>query len=343
MKLIHLNFALMGLLAIIFFSACEKEEIKKNEGPQCPEKPVGGRFDKIPFKWDYKFSSVSEDDIFIGDQYISVENRYMITPAPLYIGAAFSENDFAQSFKSEITAPRHSQDVIFDFTKPFTGTIDKESGSTGYKVLLADALESRQYKEYIKNRLSPFDIKMTEVYTNSDIEKAFPANKGVLGELLSKEVKRNSQKAGIKSKLTGVITNRSFTTYMDIPIYGFFKDKKMNEDPQNPVFLRSITYGKAAFFVIESPYSYREVEGAIFSKLSLNDAIDKGVEVLKNSTITLFIVSGSLQIAKVYNSCQDLDDFLKSPFNEHLYGYPIYCHGVYTRDNTFFERSKLKN
>lgn len=63
------------------------------------------------------------------------------------------------------------------------------------------------------------------------------------------------------------------------------------------------------------------------SKLSLNDAIDKGAEVLKNSTITLFIVSGSLQIAKVYNSCQDLDDFLKSPFNEHLYGYPYILSG----------------
>lgn len=168
MKLVPLNFVLMGLLAIIFFAACEKEEIKKSEEFQYPEKPVGGRFDKIPFKWDYKFSSVSEDDIFIGDRYISVENRYMITPAPLYIGAAFSENDFAQFFKPEITAPRNSLDVIFDFTKPFTGTIDKESGSTGYKELLADALESRQYKEYIKNRFSPFGIKITEVYTKDN-------------------------------------------------------------------------------------------------------------------------------------------------------------------------------
>lgn len=336
MKLIHLNFTLIGLLAIIFFSACEKEEIQQREEPQYPEKPVGGRFDKTPFKWDYKLSSVSKDDIFIGDQYISVENRYMITPAPLYIGAVFGENDFAQSFKPEITAPRNPLDVIFDFTKPFTGTIDKESGSTGYKKLLAEALESRQYKEYIKNRLSPFDIKITEVYTNSDIEKAFPANNGVLGELLSKEVESKPKKAGIKSKLVGAITNRSFTTYMDTPVYGFFKDKKINESPQNPVYLRSITYGKAAFFVIESPYSYQEVEGAILSKLSLNDAIDKGVEVLKNSTITLFIISGSLQIAKVYNSFQDLDDFLKSPFNEYSYGYPIYCQGVFTKDNTLF-------
>lgn len=53
---------------------------------------------------------------------------------------------------------------------------------------------------------------------------------------------------------------------MDTPIYGFFKEKKMNENSQNPVYLRSITYGKAAFFVIESPYSYQDVAGAISIK-----------------------------------------------------------------------------
>ena len=30
------------------------------------------------------------------------------------------------------------------------------------------------------------------------------------------------------------------------------------------------------------------------------------------------------------------DKFLESPFNEHLYGYTIYCQGVYTKDNTVF-------
>lgn len=110
----------------------------------------------------------------------------------------------------------------------------------------------------------------------------------------------------------------------------------MNASPENPVYIRSITYGKTAFFVIESPYSYKEVEEVILSKLSLKDSVDKGEEILKKSSITLFVVSDNLQTAKVFTRFQDFDEFLESPFNEYLYGYPIYCQGVYTKDNTVF-------
>lgn len=324
------------LFAFFFFSACEKEETN-NKGvlPTLPEEPDKGRFDETPFTWDYRFSTVSEDDLFIGDLYISVDNRYMVTPPSLYVGAAYNEKDFGISFKPEITASRNPLDVIFDFTKPFTGTIDNKHGSVGYKELLADALKSKQYKEYINNRLSPFDIKMVEVYTYEDIEKAFPYN-GSLGELLSKEAKKTSKKKSIKSRTIGVLANRSFSVYIDTPVQGFFEDKEMNGNDENPVYIRSITYGKTAYFVIESSHSYKEVGEAVKSKLSLSNIADKGTEILKNSTITLFVVSDNLQTAKVYTSLQDLDKFLETPFNEHLYGYPIYCQGVYTKDNTIF-------
>lgn len=335
MKLERLNWVFIYFLTISIFAACDKEETNNREVPQQPEEPVKGRFDEKTFEWDYQFSTVTENDLFIGDKYISVNNRYITTPPPLYIGAAYSEKDFGTSFKPEITAPKNSLDVIFDFTQPFTVTIDKESGSIGYKELLADALESKQYKAYIHNRLSPFDMKMVEVYTSEDIEKALPNNNGILGKLLSKETEKTSEKKGTtKSKSTGILVNRSFTTYMDTPVHGFFKDKAMNENTENPVYIRSITYGKVAFFVIESPYSYKEVEEAILSKLSLNDAIEKGTKVLQNSTITLFVVTDHLQTAKVYTNFEELDKFLESPFNEYSYGYPIYCQGAYTKDNT---------
>lgn len=319
----------------VFFSACEKEEINnKGVDPTPPEESDKGRFDETPFAWDYGFSTVSEDDLFIGDLYISVDNRYMVTPPPLYIGAAYSEKNFGISFKPEITASRNPLDVIFDFTKPFTGTIDSKHGSIGYKELLTDALESKQYKDYMNNRLSPFDIELVEVYTYEDIEKAFPYN-GALGELLSKEAKKTSKIKDIKSRTMGVLANRSFSVYVDISVQGFFEDKDMNENPENPVYIRSITYGKTAYFVIESQYSYKEVEEAVKSKLSLGNEA-KGAEILKNSAITLFVVSDNRQTANVYTSFQDLDKFLETPFNEHLYGYPIYCQGVYTKDNTNF-------
>lgn len=335
MKPERITLIFICLFAFVFLSACEKEETNNKGGiPTFPEEPAKGRFDETPFAWDYRFSTVSEDDLFIGDLYISVNNRYMVTPPPLYIGAAYSEKNFGISFKPEITASRNPLDVIFDFIKPFTGTIENKQGSIGYKELLADALESNEYKEYMSGRLSPFDIKLVEVYTYEDIEKAFLYNEA-LGELLSKEAKKTSKIKGIKSRTTGVLANRSFSVYADIPIQGFFEDKDMNENTENPVYIRSITYGKTAYFVIESPYSYQEVEEAVKSKLSLSNVV-KGDEILKNSTITLFIVSNNGQTANVYTSFQDLDKFLKTPFNEHLYGYPVYCQGVYTKDNTIF-------
>lgn len=93
----------------------------------------------------------------------------------------------------------------------------------------------------------------------------------------------------------------------------------MNENPENPVYIRSLTYGKTAYFVIQSTYSYKEVEEAVKSKLSLSNTVGKGVEILKNSTITLFVVSDSRQTANVYTNFQDLDKFLETPFNEHQY------------------------
>lgn len=336
MKPKRITLMFICLLALFFFSACEKEEPNHGDVPNYPEEPNKGRFDEMPFAWDYRFSTVTEDDLFIGDQYISVDNRYMVTPPPLYIGAAYSEKNFSTSFVPNMTAPRNPLDVIFDFTKPFTGTIDDETGSVGYKKLLIDALESNQYKEFINNRLSPFDVKLVEVYTYEDIEKVFYDSNGLLGELLSKEAQKMPKKKDVKSRTIGVLANRSFTTYIDIPVDGFFKNKNTNESLENPVYIRSITYGKAAFFVIESPYSYKEVEEAVLSKLSLSSDIDKGKEILKKSAITLFVVSDPLQTAKVHTGFQDLDKFLESPFNEHLYGYPIYCQGVYTKDNTIF-------
>lgn len=330
-----LMFICLFAFAFVFFSSCEKEETT-NEGvvSTLPEEPEKGRFDETPFAWDYRFSTVSEDDLFIGDLYISVSNRYMTTPPLLYIGATYSEKNFGISFRPEITASRNPLDVIFDFTKPFIGTVNRKHGSIGYNKLLVNALDSKQYKAYMNNRLSPFDMSLVEVYTYEDIKKAFPHNV-TLGKLLSEEAEKTSKIKGIKSRTMGILVNRSFSAYADIPVQRLFEDKEMNESPENPVYIRSITYGKTAYFVIESPYSYKEVEEAVKSKLSLANTV-KGAEILKKSTIILFVVADVRQTANVYTCFQVLDKFLETPFNEYSYGYPIYCQGRYTRDNTIF-------
>lgn len=198
--------------------------------------------------------------------------------------------------------------------------------------MLAESLKSKQYKEFTKNRHSPFEIRLSEVFSNQDICKAFP-NNTTLGKAISDEVKKEPLKGNSKSLLIGELRSNSFTVYMDFPPNGLFKDEKVNRN-DNSVYIRSITYGKVAYFIIENSYPYKDIESTILSKFSLHSATDKGI--LEKSEITLFAISDNLQTAKVFKTFQDLDYFINDVFTENIYGYPIYCQGVYTKDNTVF-------
>ena len=52
---------------------------------------------------------------------------------------------------------------------------------------------------------------------------------------------------------------------MDLPSSGFFKDRNNDYSSENPVFIRSISYGKIALLAIESEYSFEEVKKGIGS------------------------------------------------------------------------------
>ncbi|WP_294605755.1 hypothetical protein [uncultured Bacteroides sp.] len=320
----------LSLLLTLFCSSCSKEK----EDPLNPES-TAGRFENAPFKWDFVHPATTADDMFIGDRNISVKNWYVVTPPAFYVGAAYTEKEFKRSFKPEIAAYKKPIDVIFTFTKPFTGTLEKGSGASGYMKLLVKSLDSQEYKEYIESKHSSLGVKLVEIYSSTDLNKVFPNNDGILGENLAKVMSNGSKINDVKSRLAGELSSINFTSYMDYPANGFFQDKENDMSQDNPVYVRSISYGKAAFFVIESKYSYKEVADAVLSKLSLSN-VENTEDILKNSTITLFTVADSQQTAEVYRSFTDLDAFLNTPFTELSYGYPIFCQGAYAKDNTPF-------
>lgn len=326
----HKSICISVSLLLSLFCSCSKEK----EEPLLPESTTG-RFENTPFKWDFVHPATTEDNMFIGDRNISVNNLYVVTPPAFYIGAAYTEKEFKSSFRSEIAAYKKPIDVIFTFTKPFTGTLEKGSGSSEYRKLLVESLDSQAYKEYIENKHSLFEVKLVEIYSSTDLNKAFPNNDGILGKNLTKAMSNGSKISDVKSKLAGELSSINFTAYMDYPANGFFQDKDNDMKQDNPVYVRSISYGKAAFFVIESKYPYKEVADAVLSKLSLSN-VENTEEILKNSTITLFTVADSQQSAEVYRSFIDLDAFLNTPFTEFSYGYPIFCQGAYAKNNAPF-------
>ena len=317
---------IISFLLLLILAGCEKEEGLDNK--------TGGRFDNTPFKWDYVVTSATEGQTFIGDCCISVENRFNITPPMLYVGAAYNKKDFGVSFAPEITNARNPIDVIFNFTIPFFGTVNRDHGSTGYFSLLNEALQSTSYKTYMKNRLSPYDVRLTEIYSSQDIAKALP-NNTALSKIISDEFVKESSGKNIKSRLFGELRNKSFRVFMDYAVNGFFKDPKDNE-AENAIYIRSLTYGKVAYFAIESSYKYEDIENIILSKLGLSNYNNAVKEILEKSKITLFTISNNMQTAKVFRTFEELDIFINTAFSENNYGYPIYCEGNYAKDNSEF-------
>jgi hypothetical protein len=49
---------------------------------------------------------------------------------------------------------------------------------------------------------------------------------------------------------------------MEAPANGIFKNIHRKDSIDNPVYIRSITYGSVAYFIIESEHAYEDVFNA---------------------------------------------------------------------------------
>lgn len=355
-----------------------------------------GRFDKMPFQWDYSFSTDSLTDNFQGvviypvkeieDSLIlnrsiqsirrgttnrrgertgriingridyggrrpgtgstsSTSSSILINqPEVIYVGAAFPESEFGKNFSKELLYPRNPIDISTSFPDSYIGEITKETGGLGYKKFLKEVLRSEEYKKFIQNgSRESLDFQCSEFFSYSDIEKAFSSNVG-LAKLFSSKVQSNSVKKNIKSRLLGQLISRNFTVTMEVPARGFFKDKAHDLSSENPVYVRSISYGKIALLAIESEYSFEEVKKAVEAGIKwkiLNTGgsfSSKDTEILQKSSITLYLISDdtSGQCNQFFNSLDDIKKAFQLNYSETNFGLPIFCKGYYTKDNSLF-------
>lgn len=340
-----------------------------------------GRFDENPFVWDYTYSTDNVADtnqIFIGDlmqaglnESVSTrtktnrrsygkdikdrrssgggkdenyrnEDIFITNPIPVYLGAAFPENEFGKSFKPEILYPRNPIDVIFNFTRPFFGEVTKEHGSIGCKRLFTQALDSKEYEQFLNGGArESFEFMCTEYFSYSDIEKAFSGNAGLAG-IFSTKIKNNTKSVNVKSRLFGQLISKNFTVSMDIPVDGFFKDHSKDTVPENPVYVYSMTYGKVAFLSVESEYSFEQVKTAVeagikFKIFSAGGSMSKSdLEIISKSRITLFIVSDDDPSGHTFYTLDNIKNSFNLSYSIYNPGYPVFCQGNYTKDNSAF-------
>lgn len=384
--LIYSTFTVAGLL----LHSCSEENEQftpilneKVETRTIEESPIEGRFDSIPFQWDYSFSTDTTQENFDGmyvypvkieevDETRVTTNRPSIPggerpggsrpggtrPRPgttvktdqmlisdpniIYVGAAFPEATFAKDFADEILSPRNPIDLYTNFSDPYIGEITKETGGLGYKKFMKEVINSPEYKKFLQGGgREALDFQCTEVFSYSDIEKALSTNTG-FAKIFSAKVQTNSKKTNIKSRLFAQLTSRNFTVTMDLPVNGLFKDKAQNTSTKNPVFVRSLSYGKIALLAIESEYSFEEVKKAAEAGIKFNilsgegNYTSKDREILQKATVTICVISDETKETQYFDSFDKIKDVFKISYSEYHYGLPILCKGYYTKDHSIF-------
>jgi|GEM_PF-1466501 len=281
----------------------------------------------------------------------STSNILISDPNIIYVGAAFPESEFGKNFSKELLYPRNPIDISTSFPDSYIGEINKETGGIGYKKFLKEVLNSTEYKKFLKGGgRESLDFQCTEFFSYSDIEKAFSSNAG-LAKIFSAKVQSNSKKTNIKSRLLGQLISRNFTVTMEVPANGFFKDKAKDTSEENPVYVRSISYGKIALLTIESEYSFEEVKKAVEAGIKwkiLNTGgnfSSKDTEILQRSTITLYLISDDTEgnANQFFNSLDDIKNAFKINYSESNFGLPIFCKGYYTKDNSVFTLTTSSN
>lgn len=276
------------------------------------------------------------------DQNYRDADIFISNPIPVYLGAAFPEKEFGNSFKPEILYPRSPVDVIFNFPRPFIGEVTKENGSIGYKKLLTQALDSKEYELFLKGGVKEsFEFMCTEYFSYSDIEKAFSANARLAG-IFSTKIKNNTKSVNVKSRLFGQLISKNFTVSIDIPTNGFFKDKTKDTAPENPVYVYSMTYGKVAFLSVESEYSFEQVKTAVeagikYKIFSAGGSFSKSdMEIISKSRITLFIIADDDPNGHTFYTLDNITNSFNLSYSLYNPGYPVFCQGNYTKDNSAF-------
>ena len=158
------------LVTVILLSACNKEDHNNPLISEPEPKP-----ETFSVQWDNLIDHSTENstDIFIGTQYIGVQNWPLIAHAPyIFVGATFPKNAFATSFDREFKGNKHPINLTFNFKHPanYITCMETISGIE-YKKKIKEAMKSEEYKSYTTKVTSPKSAKI--IPAKDAIDSAF--------------------------------------------------------------------------------------------------------------------------------------------------------------------------
>ena len=278
-------------------------------------------------------NQLSSNDLFIGSQYLGIQNWDCIgNPPQIYPSAVFPETTFAKSFDKEVNEAKRPISLYTDFSNPFVSTIKQPSG-VAYQHFVKDLIKSEEYESNKQPHLHLY--RLANISSVENLSKIFPDN-GKLAKSLEDIVKQQVNVKQFQNWIVGEVVFKGFSVTMDAPGQkGLFENS--NIQTKGLVYLRSMTYGATAYFIMGSNLPYDEVK----TLLSTPSIVDNAKEKLSKSAIILISNSSIDQNAALSTSFEALNAFIESPYTKGSYGYPIYCTGCYLDDNRFFHFNEL--
>lgn len=318
------------LITAISFISCFAVTSCSNDEPMM----INVKTDPIPeynkhtsVAWDtIVCNQLSKNQIYIGSRYLGIQNWDCNgNPPSIYLGAVFPEDSFGNLFDREVNGLKNPIEAYTDFSDPFISIIEKPSGA-GYNKYVKDALRSEEYKTSKAPQLDLF--RFTNI-TDLDYLSDVLSDNRAFSEKIREVVEQYENTDNINNWTVGEIIFKGFSVTMDIPEAGVFMNKDISE--KGLVYVRSITYGASAYFVIGSDLPFKDIK-ELLSSLSESDGNESK---LNTTSITVFTNSSLGQNAVVHRSLESLSTFLRNPYDKDEYGYPVYCTGCYLEDNSF--------
>lgn len=280
-------------------------------------------------KWeDIVNNQTSPNEIFIGFKYLGIQNwNCPGNPPNIYPSAIFPETTFCRSFDKEVIAQKNPVTLYTDFSNPFIQTMTQPSG-VDYQHFVKDMLKSEEFGDNMTPRLHL--LRVANLGNPDNLPFVFSENYAVATRLLN-IIKEKIRSDDLRTWLIGEIVFRGFTVTMDSSDSdGLLKDNKIDE--KGLVYIKSMTYGSTGYFIVGSNVTYDDLKAAIITPNLVTNPFEK----LSESSIFLITNSSPNQEATLSTTFDGLNEFIKTPYSNGSYGYPIYCTGCYIDDNSFF-------
>lgn len=340
-----MNLQIIRLL-LLFLSCVLVTSCDNNDGPGRPGNEKPGDGETFRPQWDYIVETGMPDgQTFIGTRYLGIDDGNESIPTPpsdgLYVGCVCKSDCFGNSFADEVTGDKNQAGIIATFGNGLADYVanDYVPRSINYGNFIKSAIRSQEYADFITDKRSPDVYGFCNLESMDNLKYLF-ADNVKFAEGIAESIRLRSSIGNPESLMFGKVVCKGMTVTLETPADGIFKTAPA--DAGSLVYIKSMTYGASAYFVVVSDRRYADVMGCFkgLGERTLKEEFSADDGMLRGSEIYTFIIDDMMQNARVGTTVDSLIDFMANPFKPLGYGYPLYVDGRWLKDNGAYHPEK---